>query len=113
MTETTEPQRNPYGWMLEPLNRLYQQGRITEEKYNHMKQIFRFETQTPVPERTIAEEPLFCRHCGVKLEASTPFCPECGKRLIESPPSSKFCVSCGTKIPANSKYCSQCASKQE
>jgi predicted amidophosphoribosyltransferase len=103
---------------------------------NKRSQMGRIGTQEPASIKRVTQAPVFCTHCGTKLELNDVFCNECGKRLTAPreaaaipvlipperptakfrpstpPPPSRFCISCGAKIPADSKFCPRCASKQ-
>ncbi len=37
----------------------------------------------------VANKPIFCEHCGSKVEGGVPFCPYCGFRLQESEPATR------------------------
>jgi len=76
MSQPGRPPRHPYGWMFEPLTRLYQQGRITQEKYNQMKQIFRFDLLEPTKQ-------VFCENCGKQIPSDSEFCGHCGDKQGE------------------------------
>jgi RNA polymerase subunit RPABC4/transcription elongation factor Spt4 len=110
MRENDTEIRHPYGWILEPLRRVYHEGRINGGQYEQMIKLFHLESEE------IMEE-TFCEDCGKQIPEGSAYCLHCGKKRGEKSQKLKedetpqFCFHCGVKLEGDYVFCPSCGGK--